>query len=139
MLEGKSAFAAVFVLGAVIALVERLPTAAGAIVYAAVLIGAVKVVGGSVRSAFRRLREVHEAVTSDLPDRMEKVEERLEEGERHFTAIDASLETMANVERARVQGWAEASRRPRPSRSTDPDPEEERRVYAFAPWDEDGS
>lgn len=136
MLEGKSAFGAVLALGAVIALVERLPTAAGALVYAAAMIGAVKIVGGSIRGAFRRLREVHEAVTSDLPDRMEKVEERLEEGERHFTAIDASLETMANVERARVQGWAEAQRVPRPARAGD-HPEDER-VYSFAPWPDEG-
>lgn len=131
LLEGKAAAFAVVGLAAVIAAFSSLPTLMQDLVLAAAAIAALKFIGGTVRGGAARAREIHLAVTSDLPDRMERQEaqtvvviERLDAGQQRFVAIEATLDAFASAEAAAmrgvVQGVTEAAARPRQARATDP-------------------
>lgn len=131
LLEGKAAGFAVIGLAALFAAFTSLPTLMQDLVLAAAAIGALKFIGGTVRGGAARAREIHLAVTSDLPERMERVEAqmvgvngRLDSGQERFTAIEATLDVFASSEAAAmrgvVRGVTEAAARPRQARSTDP-------------------
>lgn len=127
LLEGKAVGFAVIGLTALLAAFGSLPLLMQDLVLAAAAIAALKVIGGAVRAGVVRAREIHLAVTSDLPDRMErqelqmvKVNDRLEAGQVRFAAIEATLDAFATAERAAVRGALEATQRPRSARATDP-------------------
>lgn len=127
LLEGKALGLAVVGLAAVFAAFASLPTVLQDLVLAAAAIAALKVIGGAVRATGARAREIHLAVTSDLPERVERVEaqlvgmsERLDAGQQRFIAIEATLDSFADREAGVVHGALEAARRPRSARSTDP-------------------
>lgn len=131
LLEGKAVTVAALG-GAALAMTvwEALGPVAQHLLAAAALIAALKVIGGSLRASLRRGREVHEAVTSDLPDRMTGVEgelvevkAQLEVGQERFREIERVLEVHGEREAAAVHGAltaADHARAPRRSRSTDP-------------------
>lgn len=132
LLEGKAAtVVATGVVTAVIAGWHWLPPVAQEVVCAAALIAALKVIGSAVVAAVRGAQEVHAAVTAKLPGRMDSVEGRLDEGSREFVRINATLETMASTDRARMQGVIEGVNAPRSPRATDPKPED-RRIWFFS-------
>lgn len=124
LLEGKAIGAAVVGLATVFATFGALPTLAQDLILAAAAIAAFRIVAGSVGQVMKWAREVHDATTSDLPQRVGRVEDRLDMVEARATAIEASLNTMATTERAAVAGAIEATSamatRPRPGRATDP-------------------
>lgn len=120
LLEGKATGVAIVGLTAVFAAFSSLPTMMQDLVLAAAAIAALKVIGGAARAFLLRAREVHEAVTSKLPERMEDVEAQLRAGEVEFAAIRATLQTFGATEAAAVRGAIEAARRPRSPRASDP-------------------
>lgn len=129
LLEGKAAVVLATLLGAgVIAAFDALPSATQDVILAGAAITALKIVWSStIKPVMRVGREVHTAVTSDLPERMQGVEDaqqamddRLQRGDARFAAIEAKLDTWAVAERAAIDGALEASRRPRTARSSDP-------------------
>lgn len=129
LLEGKAAVVLATLLGAgVIAAFDALPSATQDVILAGAAITALKIVWSStIKPVMRVGREVHTAVTSDLPERMRGVEdaqqamdERLQRGDARFAAIEAKLDTWAVAERAAIDGALEATRRPRAARASDP-------------------
>jgi hypothetical protein len=138
LLEGKLASVAIVGAGAaVIAVFEGLPAIGQDLVLASLVIGAIKIIASAIRTMVRWAREVHASVTSDLPDRMGKVEggleivqARLGDGQDRFrdmeTQIDAlsgRVEVLGQREAAAVSGALHAVAHPippRPSRATDP-------------------
>ncbi|WCB94485.1 hypothetical protein DSM104299_03222 [Baekduia alba] len=127
LLEGKAMGLAWVGLAAVIAAFASLPALMQDLVLAAAALGALRFIGGTVRGGAARAREIHLAVTSDLPERMERqeaqmvrVNDRLDAGQLRFVAIEATLDVFATSERAAVRGALEATQRPRSARATDP-------------------
>lgn len=124
LLEGKAIGGAVVGLATVFAAFEAVPSLAQDVILAAAAIAAFKVLAGSVGQVMKWGREIHAATTAHLPERVGRVEDRLDMVEARATAIEASLNTMATTERAAVAGAIEATSamvtRPRPGRATDP-------------------
>lgn len=129
LLEGKVAMtAATLVTAGVIAAWNSLGPWAQDLVLAAAAIAAIKVIGGALRRAFAVAAEVHDAVTSKLPKRVDRLESEV-------TEMKGSLNVMAQTDRVRVQTALEVARKPRPARASDPEPkpheDDDRRIWFF--------
>jgi hypothetical protein len=105
VLESKAAAAgSVFALTGILAAFESLGTVGQDLVLAAAAIAALKIIGGSMRSVIAGAREVHAAVTSSLPERMDAVE--LKQAEAAVKAEEAAVE--AALLRATMEAWGAA-------------------------------